>query len=413
VRILVLSSVFPNPKQLTFGSFVRERVVRMARHCDVVVVAPVPWFPMNRILRGATRSGIARREVQGNLTVHHPRAFSVPGVLKALDGLFYFLSVLPTVARIRRRFPFEVIDAHFVYPDGMAAWLLGRVFRCPVTVTLRGTIVPLSRFRLRRIQITSVLARVGLVFAVSESLKAAAVALGIPAAKIRVIPNGVDTAVFAPRPRAEARTELGLPADGPILLSVGALSPRKGHQRVIEVLPKLLAMYPRLLYVVVGTAGVEGNTGPLLERLIDKLGLRDHVRLAGGRPHEEIARWLAAADAFCLATSNEGRANVILEALACGVPVVTTDVGGNREVINDGTDGFLVPIGDSDALAGALLRALGTLWDHDSISRRGAARTWDRTVEDLVAEFRALLPDEPSTSIGLGERVSHTSTRCP
>lgn len=390
MRILVLSSVFPNPKQPTFGTFVHARAARMAARHETVVVAPIPWFPLNRLFRGASRCGIPRLESQGSLTVHHPKILSVPGVLKVLDGVFYFLSVLPTIARIRRRFPFDVIDAHFAYPDGLAAWLLGKVFRCPVTVTLRGTIVPLSRYRLRRIQIRWVLAGVNRIFSVSDSLKAVAVGLGIPADRIRVIPNGVDTAQFGPASGAEARRALGLPADRRILLSVGTLSPRKGHQRVLEVLPRLLATHPDLLYVVLGGPGVEGDTGPLLEQLIARHGLRDHVRLLGALPHEEVPRWLAAADLFCLATSNEGRANVILEALACGVPVVTTDVGGSHEVIVDGRDGLLVAPGDPAALTAALLRALATAWDHEAIARHAAGRTWEQTVDELSEELGAL-----------------------
>lgn len=413
MRILVLSSVFPNPQQPTFGTFVRERAARIAARCETVVVAPIPWFPMNRVFRGPTRCNIPAREVQGDLVVHHPKVFSVPGILKALDGVFYFLSVMWTVARIRRQFCFDIIDAHFAYPDGMAAWLLGRVFRCPVTVTLRGTIVPLSRFRLRRIQIARTLAGVGQIFAVSASLKAAAVALGIPATKIRVVPNGVDAAVFAPRPSAEARGQLGLHDEGPILLTVGALSPRKGHDRVLEILPRLLVTYPSLLYVVVGGASVEGDTRPLLERVVAERGLQDHVRFAGSLPHAEIARWLAAADLFCLATSNEGRANVILEALACGVPVVTTDVGGSREVIADGSDGFLVPFGDPEALADALHRGLRRSWDHAGIAARARTRTWDHTVEEVLDSFRALLPAAAADSPDLRPPVSHTPVERP
>jgi teichuronic acid biosynthesis glycosyltransferase TuaC len=410
VRILVLSSVFPNPQQPTFGTFVRERAVRIAARCETVVVAPVPWFPMNRVFRGPTRCNIPSREMQGDLIVHHPKAFSVPGIFKALDGLFYFLSVVWTVARIRRQFRFDLIDAHFAYPDGLAACLLGRVFGCPVTVTLRGTIVPLSRYRLRRVQIARTLASVGQIFAVSESLKAAAVALGIPAGRIRVVPNGVDTGVFAPRPRAEARGQLGLGDEGPILLTVGALSPRKGHQRVIEVLPKLVAAHPKLLYVVVGGSGVEGDTRPVLERLVAGRGLHDHVRFVGPLPHAEIARWLAAADLFCLATSNEGRANVILEALACGIPVVTTDVGGSREVIVEGADGLLVPFGDPEALGDALRRGLTESWDHAGIASRARSRTWDDTVEDVLRSFRALLP---AASRDPRPPVSHSSVERP
>jgi glycosyltransferase involved in cell wall biosynthesis len=200
----------------------------------------------------------------------------------------------------------------------------------------------------------------------------------------------VDTARFGLASSAEARRALGLPPDRRILLSVGTLSPRKGHQRVIDVLPHIRATHPDLLYVVLGGPGVEGDTGPLLERLIAQHGLRDHVRLLGAQPHEEVPRWLAAADLFCLATTNEGRANVILEALACGVPVVTTDVGGSREVIADGMDGLLVAPGDPAALTAALLRALSMGWDREAIARRAAGRSWEQTVDDLSEELGAL-----------------------
>lgn len=401
MRVLVLSSVFPNAKQAGFGIFVRERVARMAQRCEVVVVAPVPWFPLNRVFRGPSRSGISRCETQGSLTVYHPKAFSIPGVMKALDGIFYFLSTVILVARIRRHFRFDVIDAHFAYPDGMAARLLGVVFRRPVTVTLRGTIVPLSRFRLRRAQIAWVLGGAARVFAVSDSLKQVAVSLGIPADRIRVIPNGVDTTAFAPGHQREARAALGLPSERPIVLSVGVLSPRKGHQRVLQVLPMVLAAQPDLLYVVVGGAGVEGDTESLLRRQIEELGLQDSVYLAGPRPHVEIPRWLAAADVFCLATSNEGRANVILEALACGLPVVTTDVGGSREVIVDGMDGLLVPFGEPAALAQALVRSLEAKWERQGIARRAAARTWDQTVENALAELRKVVVNRGGPDVGL------------
>ena len=138
MRVLVLSSVFPNPPQPNLGVFVRQRMRQVARHCDVVVAAPVPWFPMNRWIRGSRWAGIPWVEQQDGLTVHHPRVFSVPGFAKALDGFFYFASLLPFAVRLRRRFAFDVIDAHFAYPDGLGAVLLGRALHTPVVITLRG-----------------------------------------------------------------------------------------------------------------------------------------------------------------------------------------------------------------------------------------------------------------------------------
>ena len=391
MRILVISSVFPNPKQPTFGLFVRARVERLAREAEVRVLAPVAWFPFNRLFRGRERSGIVPQERQGTLIVEHPRFLSVPGVLKSLDGLLYFLSLVWRVRRLRREFAFDLIDAHFSYPDGMAAILLGRVLGCPVTVTLRGTIVPLSTHRLPRVQIRWTLRRAARIFSVSESLKTVAMSLGIPAEKIRVIPNGVDTEVFRPVSRSEARVALGLPPDRPLVVSVGILSQRKGHQRVLEALPAVLRRYPDLLYVIIGGPTSEGDTGPLLARLTQELGLDDHVRLVGPQPHDAIPRWLAAADLFCLATSNEGRANVVMEALACGVPVVTTRVGGNAEIVHHGENGLLVPLGDTAALRTALLTGLDRSWDRQAIAAPWQAQSWDRTSTEVLRELEAVI----------------------
>ena len=395
MRVLVLSSVFPNTAQPTFGGFVRARAVEIARRCEVTVMAPVAWFPFNQVFRGPERTNIPRFERQEGLRVHHPRFFSAPGVLKSLDGLFYFLSLVRAVRRLRREFPFDVIDAHFAYPDGMAACLLGRLFRCPVTVTLRGTIVPLSRYRLRRLQIVWTLRQARGVIAVSRSLKDVAVSLGIDPEKIRVIPNGIDTDAFQPRPAAETRKALGLPADRAVVLSVGSLAPRKGHQRVLEALPDVLAKRPDVLYVVVGGPGVEGDTGPLLKRMIKDLGLTEHVWLVGARPHSEIPDWLSAAEVFCLASSNEGRANVVLEALASGVPVVATRVGGLDEVVQHAHNGYLVEPGDRDGLARALVSALDTGWDRTAIAADWRDCSWERTATEVLDELeRVLSPKE-------------------
>ena len=391
MRVLVLSSVYPSSTQPLLGVFVHERVKRLGGRCSVVVVAPVPWFPFNRLFRGAGRAATPAHEVLDGVEVYHPRFLSVPGTLKSLDGVFYFLSLLPVLARLARRFPFDVIDAHFAYPDGLAAWLFGRVFARPVTITLRGTIVPLARTRVRRWQARRALLGAARIFSVSESLKEVAVALGVRPDAIRVVPNGIDPALFAPSETSEARRRLDVPEGRSVVVSVASLSPRKGHQRVLEALPDVVAKRPDVLYVAVGGPGLEGDTGPLLRRLIAEHGLGDHVRLVGARPHDEIPLWLAAADLFCLATSNEGRANVLLEALACGVPVVTTDLPPNREVVEPGVNGFLVPLGDASALGDALVRALDWPWERREIAAQAGRRTWEQTAAEVHGELAAVV----------------------
>ncbi len=140
-----------------------------------------------------------------------------------------------------------------------------------------------------------------------------------------------------------------------------------------------------------GGAGVEGDTGPLLSRLSVDLGMERHLRLVGPRPHEEVAEWLAAADLFCLATSNEGMANVLVEALSSGLPVVTTRVGGNAELISAGANGLLVPPGDAAALQSALHQALQTSWDRNRIAGAMTGRTWEASAAQIVREWDGLL----------------------
>jgi len=386
MRVLVLSSTFPSSRQPTRGVFVHERVRRLATRCEVVVVAPTPWFPLNRWIR-RDRDGVPAIEHQDGLTVYHPLFLSVPRYAKSLDALLYFLSLLVFVRRLRRSFPFDVIDAHFAFPDGVAATLLGRTFGCPVVVTLRGSIVRLSGYRLHRPQLRWVLQHADRVAAVSESLAQVAVSLGAPRESVQVIPNGVDANAFRPMDRISARHLVGLPEDRPILLTVAGVYKDKGQQTVVETLPALLERYPKLLYVMVGTARPGDGYRRRLEASASKAGLKDHVYFAGPRPHGELPAWFSAADATVLATRSEGWPNVLLESLACGTPVVATRVGGTSEIVRDGLDGFLVPYGDDTRLGAALRQTLDTEWNRPALSRRAHGFDWEDTVDRALEEL--------------------------
>jgi glycosyltransferase involved in cell wall biosynthesis len=368
---------------------------RVAKILPLTVVVPAPWFPFQGLLRRWKphfRPQPPRFEVQQGIEVHYPRFLSVPGIFKWLDGFFMALGCLPTMLRLKRSFAFDLIDAHFAYPDGHAAAMLGRWLRVPVTITLRGTEVPISRDARRRRRIVQALSRAARVFSVSGSLKRHAVSLGVPGEKIMVIGNGVDTAKFHPVPRSAARVRLGLPQDAPILVSVGALVERKGFHRVMECLPRLRQRFPKLRYLIVGGSSPEGDWSAALQERTVQLGVQDCVTFLGAWPAQDLKIPLSAADAFVLATANEGWANVFLEAMACGLPVVTTDVGGNAEVVNDGSLGTVVPFGDRDALAGAIGEALEREWDLDAIIEYARRHSWDRRVDTLVQEFRSLMP---------------------
>ncbi len=392
-RLVVFSTLFPHPGQPNGGLFIRERMFRVGQVLPLTVVAPVPWFPLQGLIRRWRphfRPRAPRREVQDGVEVLHPRFFSVPGAFKWLDGLLLALGSLPAMLRVRRRFGCDLIDAHFAYPDGYAATLLGKWLKVPVTITLRGTEVPLARDPARRRRMVKALQAAARVFSVSASLKRHAVAMGIDESRIRVVGNGVDTAKFHRMPREEARRSLGLPPDAPVMVSVGALVERKGFHRVIECLPALRRRFPGLRYLVVGGPGPEGNREDALRRQVAQSGLEDVVLFLGTMPPEQLRLPLSAADLFVLATRNEGWANVFLEAMACGLPVVTTDVGGNAEVVSGPELGAVVPFGDQRALREAIARALAADWDREAIVAHARANSWDDRVGVLVEEFTRL-----------------------
>jgi len=228
------------------------------------------------------------------------------------------------------------------------------------------------------------------VFAVSQSLKQHALALGIPDTKIGVVGNGVDTDKFHRVPQRDARRALGIPDDAVVLVSVGALVERKGFHRVIECLPELRQRFPRLHYLVVGGPSPEGDWSRELRRLARDVGVENCVHFLGALAPEALKQPLSAADVFVLATRNEGWANVFLEAMACGLPVVTTEVGGNAEVVSDPKLGILVPFGHRQSLTGAMAEALCRQWDREAITLHAARHGWERCVEVLVGEFEAL-----------------------
>lgn len=392
--VVTLSALFPSAAQPQAGLFIRERMFRVARHLPLTVVSPVPWFPLQalvRRLRPHFRPMPPRREVQQGIEILRPRFLSVPAVLKQFDGLFMAIACLPTLRKLRGEGRLDLLDAHFAYPDGYAASMLGRWLDVRVTVTLRGTEPRHARMLTLRRLVTRALMRAERVFTVASSLKHLAVSLGVPEERVRVVGNGVDIARFSPLPRDQARGALGVGGDAPVLISVGGLVERKGIHRVIDCLGKLRVRHPSLIYLVVGGPCPEGDMTAHLRDQVRRLGLGDCVRFLGPMSPSDLSMPLSAADVFVLATRNEGWANVFLEAMACGLPIVTTDVGGNKEVVSSAELGTVVPFGDGPALVEALDAALVRRWDRETIRAYAAANTWESRVALLVQEFRDLM----------------------
>lgn len=398
IDLVVFSSLFPSAVRPGAGLFIRERMFRVAQHRPLAVVSPQPWFPgqsLIRRLRPGYRPQAPALEVQQGIRVYHPRFLSVPGLLRQFDGWSMALGSFLLLRRLKAEGA-RLIDAHFAYPDGEAATRLGRWLGLPVTITLRGTEVPHSRNPALRPRLVRTLGAAARVFSVSDSLRRLALELGVAAAKTEVVGNGVDVARFHPVDRAAARSRYGLPDNARILISVGALVERKGMHRVLDCLPAMIKNRPDLHYAIVGGGSPEGDMRAELDAQVTRLGLGERVHFLGALPPDELKWALSASDVFVLATRNEGWANVFLEAMACGLPVVTTDVGGNAEVVCRDELGSIVPFGDAAALRQALEDALDKDWIRAAIIDHARANQWDLRVEQLLRAFEPLFPSPTS-----------------
>ena len=396
-NLLVLSVLFPSSVQPTAGLFIRERMFRVGRRIPIRVVSPQPWFPLQgliRLFKPEYRPVLPREELQQGFKVYYPRFFSLPGLLRQLDGFFIALACYRLAKRLHHEEGVNLIDAHFAYPDGYAATLLGKWLKLPVTITLRGSEVPLSKDRARLVRMQQAVMRADQIFSVSESLRRHMAGLGADAGKIEVVGNGVDTDKFFPVDRATARSELGIPEIAKVMITVGGLVERKGFHRVIELMPILQKRFPNLMYLVVGGASAEGDWTERLKKQVVELGLEESVRFLGVLSPEELHKPLSAADLFVLSTRNEGWANVFLEAMACGLPVVTTDVGGNREVVCRDELGQVVPFNDSEALQQAIEEVLVSERSRKTTIEYAQDNSWDSRVEKLEQIFQTLINSE-------------------
>lgn len=397
LRIVSVTTMFPHPGDPMNGLFVERRIEALARRAELVALVPVPFFPLvSRLVpQYRARREIPRRARGESYDVVYPRYFSVPRFLKPLDGFSVAICLWWQLRRLRRAgFRPDILDCHLAYPEGFAGILLRRWFGFKVVVTLRGhDINELPKYPVRKRQVELALARADRIFSVAGALAEAAITMGAPRQRTSVSPNGVDLERFKVGDRSSARSELGLPPDRPIVLSIGYLVARKGFDHLIEGLALLVRRRrPAPLLVIVGGPGGEAYVKPELDRLVESLALHEHVRFVGPRPNEELPLWYQACDVFALLSSKEGRPNVVIEALACGRPVVATRAWGIPELVSSEDLGLLVPSPPSpEETASAIGRALDQEWSERRVSAEARERSWNAVARQLDCEMHALV----------------------
>jgi glycosyltransferase involved in cell wall biosynthesis len=381
MKILTFSTLFPNSEKPGHGIFVETRLRHLVASGQVEarVVAPVPWFPSShpRFGQYARQARVPRQEVRHGLAVSHPRYPVLPKIGMNVAPLLLAQSVKPAIARlIDEGYDFDLIDAHYFYPDGVAAAMLGRYFNKPVVITARGSdITLLPQYPLPRRMILWAAQRADAVITVCNALRDEVVALGVDSSRVTSLRNGVDLQLFQPTERAE-RT-------GFTLLTVGHLVAVKAQELIVAALPLL----PGVRLVVAG----DGPNRAMLEQLARSLDVADRVEFLGAVPQAQLRGHYGAADALVLASSREGWANVLLEAMACGTPVVASRVYGTPEVVAAPEAGVLMAERTPQGVADAV-NALRANYPDRGATRRYAERfSWDDTTAGQLAVFNTVL----------------------
>lgn len=384
MRVLAITKIFPNAAEPLAAPFNRQQFAALREHCELEILATIPWFPGAGLLARWSSAGklarVPRRETIHGMDVAHPRTLFVPKLAMSTWGPLYAASIAPAVLPYRDRV--DVVLGTWAYPDGFAAVLAARMLGVPCVVKLHGSDINLIAKQPGPRRMTSwALPRAARVVAVSRPLAEEAVAMGVARDRVAIVMNGVDGELFAPRDRAAARAELGLPA-GPLAIYVGNLKPEKGVLDLGAAWASVVRQVPDATLLVIGDGPLAGElaavTRPLGER----------VRLVPRQPLERVPSYMAAADILVLPSHSEGTPNVVLEALASGRRVVATSVGGVPDLITNESLGTLVPPRDPDALASAIATALRRPYDAHEVARVGARGGWAASAAALHAVLK-------------------------
>ena len=381
--------------------FVRRRMEACAalHGHELVVVAPVPYFPklpLGTLKAWDQFAQVAIEESPWGYPIYHPRYLVTPKFGMRYYGRWMARATIELVRRLHAQHQFDVIDAHYVYPDGEAAIAIGAALGLPVVLSSRGTDLNLyPTLPAIRPRIVGSLKRSAHLICVCDELRQVASSLGMPPERISVIGNGIDPQMFHPVDQGLARQALQLPREGRLLLSVGHLTERKGFHILIEALAQLTQLPQtgsaahdqgqNIKLVIVG----DGPQRRDLEQLIARLKLSEQVILAGAVAQEKLPNWYGASDFFLLASSREGWPNVLCEAQAMGLPIVASRAWGIPEIVRNEALGILVPERSPNAFAKSIGEALVLNWDRQDIARKGLKRTWPVVASEVDAVLRA------------------------
>lgn len=365
------------------GIFVENRLRQIVETGEVSaqVIAPVPWFPFKQEIFGhyGSLARIERLEERFDLSIQHPRFLTIPKVGMHLAPELLFRATVNRVKRSVEETRAVLIDAHYFYPDGVAAAKIGGALGLPVVISARGSDINLiAQYEGPRTRIVEAARDCAVIIAVSQALKERMIDIGIDADRIHVLRNGVDLEVFSPISTKIARDMTGI--ERPTMVAVGNVLSSKGQ----DVAIRALTLVQNLDLVIVGT----GADVPTFQKLAIDLGVVDRVRFVGSVPQAELRSWFSAAEFSVLASMREGSPNVVLESMACGTPVIANDVGGASEIITSPEAGRLMSARTPEALAAAIEGLRASPPDRKATRAWAENFSWESTIEAQVSLYR-------------------------
>ena len=394
MKLLTFTTLYPDSTRPRHGIFIETRLRRLAVNgaLESIVVAPVPWFPWRGARFGpyAAYARVPTAEERHGFRVIHPRYPLIPRIGMNVAPFLLASFAVPAIKRLLTQgYDFDLIDAHYFYPDGVAAALIGKMLGKPVVISARGSdINVIGEYYLPRKLIQYAARRADHVVAVSSALRERLLALGVEPSKVSVFRNGVDTELFHPLPRDALRQRLGW--DGQVLLAVGNLVPLKGYDIAIASLTHL----PQALLILVG----DGPERTALETQARELGVADRVKIVPPVNQAVLCEYYNAADQLILASRSEGWPNVLLEAMACGTPVVASRAGGTPEIVRAPEAGRLFAPRAPRALAEAV-SALAMNYPDRAATRRYAQRfEWEEVTAAQLKMYQQVIARHRATS---------------
>jgi len=401
--MLIITDAYPSGRDYR-GIFIQEQISKL-NHAfeEIIIISPIAYYPNFLLKFSWFKEYIGYNQLPknysiNNVKVYFPRYFSIPHLIDKFVRIRKYLFTSSIKKAIKsQNITFDLIHSHFISPAGFAGAKIKEYYDVPLVITGHGGDVYIELSEKNKNRDTKVIKSLSIADKIITTSKINYKILkelpGIIEENLIIIKNGYDEKKFFPMNKNMLQTELGIPDNKFIVLSIGNLVKIKGHKYLIEAINELVKENLEVYCIIIGKGDPD-----ILRKQISSLGLENHIRIINGIPHKKVPKWLNACDLFVLPSLNEGSPTVIPEAWGCGKPVIASSVGGIPDLFQDVNVGILIPPASSKKLSYAIKEGINTQWDSKEILNHSRQFTWNRIAEQLLEIYNGLMSEHPGNS---------------